>query len=238
MKTSWLCVTLLPLFLFSCALPEKQCQWKDNVPGIQRVAVHSNVSVPCPSFTPVEMMFTLYKGQNNVVSVKYENISYVSPSSGHLESTIKHYVNIKDNTTHFVLYNVTMEATALYTCTAKKSYPPPMVLIQEEPQTIVIVERHGCVQNSQRLEPSASPLPLWVGFGVLIVYSLIITCIALSLRFRLKREDMTSHDYMNMKPRARRRKQGIHHPAPQSWYNDTANGTAVSKKLPSKGTPV
>ncbi|KAB5523397.1 hypothetical protein PHYPO_G00152100 [Pangasianodon hypophthalmus] len=237
MKTSWLCVTLLPLFLFSCALPEKQCQWKDNFPGIQRVAVHDNVSVPCPRFTAVEMMFMLYKGQNSIVTTTYANISHAS-ILGQSESTIKHYVNIIDNTTHFVLYNVTMEATALYTCTAKKSYPPPMVPIQEEPQTIVIVEGYKYLHTGQTLDHSASSLPLWVGFGVLSVYGLIITCIALSLRFRLKREDMTSHDYMNMKPRARRRKQGIQHPPPQSWYKDTANGTAVSKKLPSKGTPV
>ncbi|MCJ8747894.1 hypothetical protein PDJAM_G00158700 [Pangasius djambal] len=236
MKTSWLCVTLLPLFLFSCALPEKQCQWKDNAPEIQRVAVHSNVTVPCPSFSAVEMVFTLHY-KNKFASVTYANISYVS-NSEHLGSGMKHYVNIKDNTTHFVLFNVTMEETALYTCKAKKSYPPPLVQIQEEPQTIVIVERHECVQNCQRLDPPANHLPLWVGFGLLSVYSLIITCIALSLRFRLKREDMTSHDYMNMKPRTRRKKQGIHHPTNLSWYNETANGTAVSKKLPSKGTPV
>ncbi|XP_017313746.1 T-cell-specific surface glycoprotein CD28 isoform X1 [Ictalurus punctatus] len=236
MKTSWLLATLLPLFLFSCALPEKQCQCKDNVLKIQRVTVHGNVSVPCPMFTAVEMTFKLHKGQNITATVTYVNASHKS-SPEPLGSKMYHSVK-DDNTTHFLLYNVTMDATGLYTCTAEKSYPPPMVTIQEEPQTIVIVENHGCVQNSQRMDPSASHLPLWVGFGILSVYCLIITCIALSLRFRLKREDMSTHDYMNMKPRTRRKKQGIHHPTHHSWYNDTTNGTAVSKKLPTKGTSV
>ncbi|KAK3510852.1 hypothetical protein QTP70_022795 [Hemibagrus guttatus] len=237
MKTSWLCATLLPLFLFSCALPEKQCQWKDNIPEIKHVEVHSNVSVLCPRFTAVEMKFMLYKGQNNVASITYGNISHVM-NSEHLGSTMNHHADINSNTTHFVLHNVTMDASGLYTCTAKRSYPPPMVDMQEEPQTIVIVEEHVCVQNSPKLESPTSYLLLWLGFGCLSIYALIVTCIALSLRFRLKREQMSSHDYMNMKPRTRRRKQGILHPTNLSWYNDTSNGTTASKKHPTKQTHV
>ncbi|TSK17851.1 hypothetical protein Baya_1231 [Bagarius yarrelli] len=139
MKTSSLCVTLLPIFLFSCALPEKQCQWKYNIPEIQRVAVYSNVSVPCPRFSAVEMSFRLYKGQNEVAFITYKNVSHII-NLDNLENRMNHYVNTSTNFTHFVLYNVTMDATALYTCTAKKSYPPPLENIREEPQTIVIVE--------------------------------------------------------------------------------------------------
>lgn len=53
---------------------------------------------------------------------------------------MNHYVDTNSNTTHFMLHNVTINASSLYTCTAKRSYPPPLVDIQEEPQTIVIVE--------------------------------------------------------------------------------------------------
>lgn len=45
---------------------------------------------------------------------------------------------------------------------------------------------HFCVQNSQRLYPPANHLPLWVGFGVLSIYALIISCIALILRVSVK----------------------------------------------------
>lgn len=85
------------------------------------------------------MMFTLYKDQTEVASITYRNISLVSPTD-HLGYRMKHHVNAIDNTTHFILYNVTMNDTALYTCTAQKTYPPPLVKVQEEPQTIVIVE--------------------------------------------------------------------------------------------------
>lgn len=122
------------LFLFSPLLTP------DNIPEIQRVKVHSNISVPCPSFTAVEMKFILYKGQNNIASIIYGNISHVM-NSEHLGNKMSHYVHTDSNNTCFVLHNVTMDATGLYTCTAKRSYPPPMVEIQEEPQTIVIVER-------------------------------------------------------------------------------------------------
>lgn len=110
----------------------------DNIPKFQHVQVGNNVSVPCPKFTALEMMFKLHKGPNKVASITYANISHLS-SSEPPGSTMKHYVDY-DNTTYFVLYNVSMDATALYTCLAEKSYPPPMVPIQEEPQTIVIVE--------------------------------------------------------------------------------------------------
>lgn len=110
----------------------------DNIPKVQHVPVHSNVSVPCPKFTAVEMTFKLHKGPNKVASITYANISHVS-SSEPPESTMKHTVSY-DNTTHFVLYNLSKDATSLYTCLAEKSYPPPMVTIQEEPQLIVIVE--------------------------------------------------------------------------------------------------
>lgn len=89
-------------------------------------------------FTAVEMTFKLHKGQNITATVTYVNASHKS-SPEPLGSKMYHSVK-DDNTTHFLLYNVTMDATGLYTCTAEKSYPPPMVTIQEEPQTIVIVE--------------------------------------------------------------------------------------------------
>ncbi|KAI5090082.1 hypothetical protein C0J45_20217, partial [Silurus meridionalis] len=180
MKSSWLCVTLLPLFLFSCALSEKQCQCRDKISGIQHVEVHQNVSLPCPSFSAVEMTFELFKGQEKFATVTYGNRLHIT-SSENLGQTIKHSVSM-DNTTHFVLYNVTMNATALYTCTASIQYPPPFVSSEEEPQTIVIVGRNICVQSTHPLEPFASDLPLWVGFGVLTAYGLIVTCTAISLR--------------------------------------------------------
>lgn len=111
----------------------------DNIPEIQHVKDYSNVFVPCPRFTAADMAFTLYKGQNKIASITYGNTSLVNPSE-HPGSRMNHNVNKSDNTTRFVLYNVTMDATALYTCTAEKTYPPPLVKVQEEPQTIVIVE--------------------------------------------------------------------------------------------------
>ncbi|KAM9455082.1 T-cell-specific surface glycoprotein CD28 [Clarias gariepinus] len=237
MKTSWLYATLLPLFLFSCALPEKQCPWKDGIPNVRRVPLYSNVSVPCPGFTAEEMTFTLHRGDDKFASITYGNMSLIR-SQENLGRILEHSVNSSDNTTNFILLNVTLNATGLYTCMAEKAYPPPLVKIPEQPQIIVIVEEHGCTHARHIVEPPTNHLPFWVGFGALSIYGLIITFIALSLRFRLKREDMSSHDYMNMKPRGWRKKQGINHPNHLSLYNDTAKGAAVNKKLQSKGTSV
>lgn len=117
--------------IFSLFIPE-------NVPEFQHVYVHSNVTVPCPSFTAEEMTFTLHKNTNQVASFIYANMARLK-SQELLGSTVKHHVN-NDNTTCFVLYNVSKNETALYTCRAEKSYPPPAEQIPEKPQTIVIVE--------------------------------------------------------------------------------------------------
>ncbi|KAF5901409.1 T-cell-specific surface glycoprotein CD28-like, partial [Clarias magur] len=152
-----------------------------HTPNFRRVPLHSNVSVPCPRFTAEEMTFTLHRGDDRLASITYGNISLIR-SQESLGSIFKHSVNSSDNTTNFILVNVSLNATALYTCKAERAYPPPLVKIQEQPQIIVIVEEHGCRHAEQKVEPPTNHLPLWVGFGALSIYGLIITCIALSLR--------------------------------------------------------
>ncbi|XP_022530521.2 uncharacterized protein si:dkey-1h24.6 [Astyanax mexicanus] len=235
MKTSCLHTTLLLLFLLGGALPEKQC--KDNSPIIQQAVVKGNVSVLCPIFTTEEMTFILHSSAENCAVTRNFSIArHKHQVCGTSALHITHQLNPEDNSTKFVLYNVTTNQTGLYTCTAKKIFPPPLLHVKEEPQTIVIVqETHH--QNSHQCEPHVSHLSLWVGLGVLTIYGLIITSAAFSLRFRLTKVDLNQHDYMNMRPRARRRNQGpILHPT-RSWYCDNTSKIVPckpsSKQMPS-----
>lgn len=101
------------------------------------VAVNGNACVPCPNFTVEEMTFKLLKDENEVASIEYANISSVRRETQ--GNSVKHNVN-GDNTTQFLLYNVSKNATGLYTCTAEKIFPPPVAEIPEKPQIVVIVE--------------------------------------------------------------------------------------------------
>lgn len=111
----------------------------DGIPNVRRVPLYSNVSVPCPGFTAEEMTFTLYRGDDKFASITYGNMSLIR-SQENLGRILEHSVNSSDNTTNFILLNVTLNATGLYTCMAEKAYPPPLVKIPEQPQIIVIVE--------------------------------------------------------------------------------------------------
>ncbi|XP_017565558.1 uncharacterized protein si:dkey-1h24.6 [Pygocentrus nattereri] len=221
MKAFWL--TLLPLFLLGSALPEKQSQCTGSIPQIQRVVVHGNVSVPCPCFTGQEMSFTLHRGSERFTV--HRNFTDAKEPNDK-ETRIRHHLT-ENNCTEFVLFNVMENQTGLYVCEAQRTYPPPILDSKECPQTIVIVEEEHQVQ---RCDHPADHLSLWVGLGVLTIYGLIITYAAFSLRSRLTRVDFHKHDYMNMKPKARRKKQGIVLPTRLSWYEDSAAPYKLSTK--------
>ncbi|XP_072513335.1 T-cell-specific surface glycoprotein CD28 homolog [Salminus brasiliensis] len=236
MKSSWLPATLPLLFLLGSALPEKHRHCKENIRAIHYGKVHGNVSVLCPSFTAEKMTFTLNK--NNFSCSK--TMTYMQAREQQPTAPISLQLNTEDNSTMFVLHNVTADKTGLYTCTAKKLFPPPLLFIKDEPQTVVIVQEQPPL-NSQQCQPHANHLSpviyLWVGLGVLTIYGLIITYAAILLRSRLAEVDSNQHDYMNMKPKARRRNQGgILHPT-RSWYSDNTASIAPAN-CPPKGWPI
>ncbi|XP_026867612.1 uncharacterized protein si:dkey-1h24.6 isoform X2 [Electrophorus electricus] len=216
MGTYWVPATLLLLFAFGRTHSEEH--YSDQI--VRRVTVHGSVIVPCPNFRAQAMTFKLFKGSTVIASKSTENAQKMT------EEKISLRMNM-ENKTCFVLNNVTMDQTGLYTCEADKTYPPPMVKVVEKPQAIVIVD------EPQRPNVREYELPLWVGLGVLTIYSLITTYIALALRFRLRRKDFTRHDYINMKPIVRRKKQRILHPPRLSWYRDPATSTMSCNKHPS-----
>ncbi|XP_062866904.1 T-cell-specific surface glycoprotein CD28 [Trichomycterus rosablanca] len=205
---------------------------QNNIPEVQRVAVHSHFFVPCPSVTAPEMEFKL-QGPKMSVTFVHRNITHPGASSGP-QINASHCVNMGDRASCFIIYDVNEDKTGLYTCKAKKMYPPPMENIKEEPSTIVIVEDQQCTPNIPTQSPLSSHLLLSLGLGVLTIYTLIITYIALSLRCRLRKKNLASHDYINMKPRTRRKKQGVLHPTRLSWYRETNTSMAVNKNPPSR----
>lgn len=112
-----------------------------DLPPFKHVAVNSNVTVPCPVLSGTEMVFTLFKGSDQVTSV-YSQINNTSVNinnnNPNFPAILK--VNLMDNSTSFILFGVTVNFTGLYTCEAEIIFPPPFRNVPYTPQTIVLVE--------------------------------------------------------------------------------------------------
>lgn len=107
------------------------------------MAQNSNVTVPCPKLSGMEMDFTLYKGPDKVTSI-YVNITNTLVSK-HNDSPMRDFpanlsVNFTDNSANFILFSVTINITALYTCEAERNFPPPLVKVEQTPQIVVFVQ--------------------------------------------------------------------------------------------------
>ncbi len=112
-----------------------------NLPPVQHVALNSNVSIPCPALSAPEMAFRLYKGSESISYISINNTFFSKYNNSPMRPFLAIFqVNATNNSTSFILNNVTMNTTALYTCEAEKLFPPPFQKVEHKPQTIVFVE--------------------------------------------------------------------------------------------------
>ncbi|XP_051983387.1 uncharacterized protein si:dkey-1h24.6 [Xyrauchen texanus] len=215
-------VTIFSLCLFHSTLIETQSMCKGNLPLVKHVAVNSNATVSCPILSAPEMDFKLFKGSVQVISsyINTQSTPVRISDSPEADFPAHFSVNLTDNSTSFILLSATMNTTALYTCEAVKTYPPPLVNVDEMPQTIVFVKESPRKQHS--LCQHANHLVLWVVLGGMTMYGLVMTCIVLMLRIKLSQMDTPCYSIKNMKfKECRRRWQGVQHPTRQGFYIDT-----------------
>ncbi|KAA0722266.1 hypothetical protein E1301_Tti014468 [Triplophysa tibetana] len=201
-------VILLSLCLFHITLTKPHSMCHGNLPAVKYVALNNNVPVACPTLSGTEMGFKLYKGPDKVMSI-YVNVNNTldckhgdSPKNfcpSHLS------VNLTDNSTNFILLNVTVNITGLYTCEAEKNFPPPFEKVEQMPQTIVFVEETPRIEFCQQ----DMYLVLWLVLGGMAIYGVLMSCVVLRL-------------LINRNVRECRQKwQGVQHPTLQSFCIDT-----------------
>ncbi|XP_056590260.1 uncharacterized protein si:dkey-1h24.6 isoform X2 [Triplophysa dalaica] len=197
-------VILLSLCLFHNALTKPQ----SNLPAVKYVALNNNVSVACPSLSGTEMDFKLYKGPDEVNSI-YINVNNTLDSK-HSDSSKNDFpsilsANFTDGSANFILFNLTVNITGLYTCEAVRNFPPPFLKVEQMPQTIVFVEETPRIQFCQQ----DMYLVLWGVLGVLGIYGVLMSCVVLRL-------------LINRNIRECRKKwQGVQHPTLQNFCIDT-----------------
>ncbi|XP_071757550.1 uncharacterized protein LOC139913436 [Centroberyx gerrardi] len=156
-----------------------------------------DVFISCPSSsmaTDTEIKYHLFLNFSPIYTVDLKKSA--SPPAGvrfHRENSSSRF-------------EVPTSSSGMYSCQRDVIYPPPH---REDCLTTVVAEGEKPVINqdvllaNQSCPDSSLSVPellLWVGCGVLLVYSLSITCVAIFLWRKLKAEEEESSEYVNTKP--------------------------------------
>ncbi|XP_035600681.1 T-cell-specific surface glycoprotein CD28 isoform X2 [Oncorhynchus keta] len=234
MNVYWIPTILLSLCLSSAAnmISSHNCKDKLRTFHVVRVSVNGTASVSCPNLTgkdQEEMRFHLYLGL-----VEVGNHTHDSAHNHNFTETVSPVgeglglrVNEQDHTVSFVLSGMTTERAGVYTCEGQPMYPPPIEKVQDETQTVVLVEAYQCQAGKTVgcVGSRVDGVPVWawvLGFWITIIYGLAVTVIAFVIWLRLKRVKCSQSDYMNIKPKAPlrgpRKKQGVQHPIRMGRY--------------------
>ncbi|XP_029612154.1 T-cell-specific surface glycoprotein CD28 [Salmo trutta] len=234
MNIYWKPTILLSLCLSSAAnmISSHNCKDKLRTFHVVRVSVNGTASVSCPNLTgkdQEEMRFHLYLGL-----VEVGNHTHDSAHNHNSTETVSPVgeglglrVNEQDHTVSFVLSGMTTERAGVYTCEGQPMYPPPIEKVQDETQTVVLVEAYQCQAGKTVgcVGSRVDGVPVWawvLGFWVTILYGLAVTVIAFVIWLRLRRVKCSQSDYMNIQPKAPlrgpRKKQGVQHPIRMGRY--------------------
>ncbi|KAF7650211.1 hypothetical protein LDENG_00129700 [Lucifuga dentata] len=104
------------------------------------------------------------------------------------------------------MFEVTANSSGVYGCNMESLYPPPFYtechitkVIMGGNQILPVTNQSISVTNQTSLlsSPLIPELVLWAGCGVLLVYSLSITCFAACLWTKLKKAEEDSSMYVN-----------------------------------------
>ncbi|KAK2840248.1 hypothetical protein Q5P01_013988 [Channa striata] len=148
------------------------------------------VPVSCPSLLPGSKQFKylLLLDDSHVTQITVEKTpeSAEIPFSGHFEVTASH--------------------SGVYTCKMEVQYPPPYQeeFYSTEIQVAVTATNITTPLPSSQSCPEMSPFMLevvmYAACGVLLVYSLTVTCIAFMTWRKMKKHNEDTSVYMNTRP--------------------------------------
>ncbi|KAG7467356.1 hypothetical protein MATL_G00152510 [Megalops atlanticus] len=216
MSISWIAVThLLHLGLLTAHAGYSPCP-KERPPRVQVVTVNDSATVRCPNVTGDELTFTLCCGQEKVSFSRLKKDKGLEYTG---EGSVEFQVSGQNHTGHFVLSQLVVNSTGLYTCKVEVMYPPPYV--KHEESTFVLVKEPPCQPEKRTgCPPVGNVVAMWewvLACGVLTLYSAVITGIAVVIWRKLEHEKSLQQDYMNMKPRAQKPRQNVLHPERIGW---------------------
>lgn len=197
-----------------------------------RTAFNSTVSVLCPSLLHEEMTFHLHMNGNEVESYRVDNESISEDAVFPVKEGLNLRVTRQDHAVSFDILGVNVEQTALYSCDALISLPPPSKKVQGTPKTLIVVEDHQCPTKSLPSKagtPDSVPVAqhscserwwiLVILLSVAITYGLVATATCFGFWIKLRNVELSQNDYINTKSRVPMgpKKKGIQLPLPR-WF--------------------
>ncbi|XP_064875750.1 uncharacterized protein LOC135572195 [Oncorhynchus nerka] len=221
----WMTAVLLSLHLSDHVLGEQLPNCKDRPLYIQRVSLHSRVSISCPNTTGEDLSFHLSLNQSLVHTTVLKR-NQIHTRTNRTDTWAQFYLVDQNRNQNLInRYVFTVNSTGLYTCIAERMRSP--LPYQEDSVQTLLIEEKQCLTHrdplaNQDQDPLANqncaevskPLPLCpllVGCGFLL-YSIIITIVAIILWRKLKKEVSVQSDYLNMKPGEKTRPKRVQHP--------------------------
>ncbi|XP_051914892.1 uncharacterized protein si:dkey-1h24.6 [Hippocampus zosterae] len=166
---------------------------------LQAVCKHNpaTIYVPCPMLVGEDLTFALRKDEKVIHTQKCNsNKMTVDCEPNPCAELMLREVN---TSVSFVLTGEMAKNGGLYRCEGTVTFPPPLKTEMSAVGILVHVEGHKC--SSGKTKEGNGYLWIWITvLGVLCVYSIIITIIAVVNRVKVRQEQF-QNDYINTKPR-------------------------------------
>ncbi|KAJ8281774.1 hypothetical protein COCON_G00042930 [Conger conger] len=174
---------------------------------IHRITSRDSTSVSCPNMTGQEVKYQLWRNKEEIRSVIWTPQNHTVP---------EFQAQNPNRSARFILSRLAVNDTGIYICNAEQRYPPPYIAAEGTRNMVVVQELPPEVKGCPA--EKASQVWIWVVLGLVAAYSIIMTGVAVGFWHNLTNKQNLQHDYMNMKPRALRKKQGIQHPVRNGKY--------------------
>ncbi|XP_023998144.2 uncharacterized protein [Salvelinus sp. IW2-2015] len=139
----WMTAVLLLLYLSDHVLTEQLPSCEDRPLYIQRVSLHSRVSISCPNMTGEDLSFHLSLNQSLVHTTVLKR-NQIHTRTNQPDTWAQFYLvyqNLNQNLTN--RYVFTVNSTGLYTCIAERRRSPPPY--QEDSVQTLLIEEKRCL---------------------------------------------------------------------------------------------
>ncbi|KAJ8352753.1 hypothetical protein SKAU_G00242290 [Synaphobranchus kaupii] len=205
MNVVWIALAFLSLDLLAAA-STGICSSCLDMPT-HRITTNDSIALSCPNVTDgTEATFRLLRYNDEIATVKRNQTATVIEPEG-----TEFQDQETNRTARFILSRLDVKSTGIYTCNVEKMYPPPYSKSAGTHNLVIVVQAMSQFM-SVCLEEKDPVMWMWLTLAMLTTYCVIITAMAARFWHNLQNKQNIQHDYMNMKPRALRKKQGVQHP--------------------------
>ncbi|KAK7168828.1 hypothetical protein R3I93_004970 [Phoxinus phoxinus] len=195
MLEQWIIAMAVLLTLFHPELTESSSNCNlDKGVQIKRVDENATAFVSCGELAEDEkhISISLYKGEEKLHSTDMRNNTHQSG---------KFQVSKQNSSVSYKIPRTKANDTGLYSCTIIHT---DITRKPETLQTILLIK--AAQQPTESCPNEQMPRPLFIGYGVIILYNLVITVFSCYFARKLKNPEPPENPYINTRPGGFRRR--------------------------------